>query len=100
MLTGTVDVADALPVQPDIVTALSTVVLSPIATSVPLVCAVQVPAGLTCQANVAEPDLVGLELSVAVTVTDELPAVVGVPEIVPVEALIDRPAGKPVADHA
>src|ERR1700733_13405438 len=35
--------------------------------------------------------------SVAVTVTLLLPAVVGVPEIRPVEELIDRPAGRPVA---
>jgi len=37
--------------------------------------------------------------SVAVTVTELTPAVVGVPEIVPVELLIDRPAGSPVAVH-
>ena len=36
-------------------------------------------------------------VSVAVTVTDDVPAVVGVPEISPVEALIDSPAGSPVA---
>ena len=36
-------------------------------------------------------------VSVAVTVTLELPAAVGVPEIRPVEELIDRPAGRPVA---
>ena len=38
-------------------------------------------------------------LSLARTVTDEEPAVVGVPETTPVEALMDRPAGRPVADH-
>jgi len=32
-----------------------------------------------------------------VTVTDELPGVVGVPEMVPVELSIDSPAGRPVA---
>ena len=53
------------------------------------------PAGLTVQVNDAVPD--GPVESVAVTVTDEVPAVVGVPEIRPVEALIDRPAGSPVA---
>ena len=37
--------------------------------------------------------------SVAVTVTEEVPAVVGVPVTVPVEALIDSPAGRPVADQ-
>ncbi len=36
--------------------------------------------------------------SVAVTVTEEVPAVVGVPEIRPVEELIDRPAGRPLAE--
>ena len=35
-------------------------------------------------------------MSVAVTVTLEVPGVVGVPEISP-EELIDRPAGRPVA---
>ena len=35
--------------------------------------------------------------SVAVTVTLDVPAVVGVPEIRPVAELIDRPAGSPVA---
>ena len=33
----------------------------------------------------------------AVTVTLEVPAVVGVPEISPVEELMDSPAGRPVA---
>ena len=36
-------------------------------------------------------------VSVTVTVTDDVPAVVGVPLIRPVEALIDSPAGRPVA---
>ena len=36
-------------------------------------------------------------VSVAVTVTLEVPAVVGVPEISPVEELIDSPAGRPLA---
>ena len=31
-------------------------------------------------------------------VTDEVPAVVGVPEMTPVEALSERPAGRPVAE--
>jgi hypothetical protein len=35
--------------------------------------------------------------SVAVTVTFDVPAVVGVPEIRPVDELMDRPAGSPVA---
>jgi len=37
--------------------------------------------------------------SVTLTTTVDVPAAVGVPEIVPVEELIDRPAGRPVADH-
>ena len=47
------------------------------------------------QVKVADPE--APVLSVAVTVTLEVPAVVGVPVISPVEELIDRPAGSPVA---
>ena len=51
----------------------------------------------TVQENVAEPFApLG---SPAVTVTDEVPGVVGVPVMVPVEELIDSPAGRPVADQ-
>ena len=50
--------------------------------------------GLTVQPNVVEP-LAGPEE--AVTVTVEVPAVVGVPVISP-EELIDSPAGRPVAE--
>jgi hypothetical protein len=39
------------------------------------------------------------ELSVAVTVTELGPAVVGVPDTVPVPELTERPAGRPVADQ-
>ena len=39
------------------------------------------------------------EPSVAVTVTLYVPATVGVPEMEPVEELIDRPAGNPEVDH-
>src|SRR5580700_2847305 len=53
------------------------------------------PAGFTVQLNVAEPD--APVVSLAVTVTVEVPAVVGVPEISPDEELIDSPAGSPVA---
>jgi len=49
------------------------------------------------QVNVAEPTAPAL--SVAVTVTEQAHAVVGVPVTDPVEVLIDRPAGRPVADH-
>src|SRR5580698_7086328 len=50
---------------------------------------------LTVQLNEAVP--FAPVVSVAVTVTLEVPAVVGVPLITPVEALIDSPAGRPVA---
>jgi len=48
----------------------------------------------TLQLNVAWPS--GPEASVAVTVTVESPAVVGVPEISPLDWLIPRPAGSPL----
>src|SRR6185369_9211466 len=57
----------------------------------------QPPVVPTVQLNDAVPEW--LALSVAVTVTFEVPAVVAVPEIVPVEELIDRPAGRPEADQ-
>ena len=58
--------------------------------------AVQLPAaGLIVQLNEALPD--GPLASFAVTVTLEVAAVVGVPVINPVELLIARPAGSPVA---
>jgi hypothetical protein len=49
------------------------------------------------QLNVADP--VWPAESVAVTVTEVVPAVVGVPVTAPVAELIERPAGRPVADH-
>src|SRR5215472_16136186 len=54
-----------------------------------------VPALLTVQLKVAEPE--APVVSVAVAVTLPLPAAVGVPEISPVEELMDSPAGSPVA---
>src|ERR1700758_2703108 len=53
------------------------------------------PAGLIVQGNDVEPD--ALVESVAVTVTLNVPAVDGVPEIRPEDALIDSPVGRPVA---
>src|SRR5579863_8631438 len=50
---------------------------------------------LTVQLNEADP--VAPVVSFAVTVTLEVPAVVGVPEISPVVELIDSPAGRPAA---
>ena len=47
------------------------------------------------QVKLAEPEVP--VVSVAVTVTFGVPAVVGVPEINPVAELIDSPAGRPVA---
>ena len=43
--------------------------------------------------NVADPDVP----AVAVTVTEKVPTVVGVPVIAPVAALIARPPGSPLA---
>src|SRR6516164_1726853 len=50
---------------------------------------------LIVQVKVADPE--APVLSVAVTVTVEAPGVVGLPVISPVEELIERPAGRPVA---
>src|SRR5262245_43304893 len=57
----------------------------------------QVPAGLMTQVNgwLAEPDA----LSVTVATTEKVPAVVGVPEMTPVEALMVLPGGSPVAEN-
>ena len=49
------------------------------------------------QANDVEPE--APEPSVAVSVTEHVQAVVGVPVTVPVEPSIDSPAGRPVADQ-
>jgi hypothetical protein len=54
-------------------------------------------AGFTVQVNDADP--VAPVASLAETVTLLVPAAVGVPEISPVEELIDRPAGRPVAEY-
>ena len=53
------------------------------------------PLALTVQVKAAVP--LAPVPSVTVTVTLELPAVVGVPVIAPVVELIDRPAGRPAA---
>jgi hypothetical protein len=53
------------------------------------------PALVTVHVNDVLPDA-PVE-SVALTVTLEVPAVVGVPEMRPLELLIDSPAGSPVA---
>src|SRR5580658_4976047 len=59
--------------------------------------AVQLPlVGFTVQVKPADP--LAPVVSFAVTVTDEVPAVVGEPEMRP-EVLTDRPAGSPVADQ-
>ena len=52
-------------------------------------------AAVTVQVNLVVPK--APVVSVAVTVTEDEPATVGVPEINPVDALIDNPAGKPEA---
>src|SRR3954447_26267059 len=55
------------------------------------------PPGPIVQLNDAEPD--ALVVSRTVTVTDEVLLAVGVPEISPLPALIDSPAGRPVAEY-
>ena len=59
--------------------------LAPIEKSLPLI----------IQLNEVLPD--APVVSVAVTLAEYVPAVVGVPEITPVELLIDSPLGRPVA---
>ena len=58
---------------------------------------VQPPPEVMVQVKLAVP--VRDAASVTVTVTFEVPLVVGLPEMRPVEELIDRPAGSPVADQ-
>jgi hypothetical protein len=58
-------------------------------------CAGQVAVVVTVQPNEADPEAPVVSLAVTVTLDD--PAVVGVPETSPDEELIDRPAGRPVA---
>src|SRR5450755_3219106 len=53
------------------------------------------PPAVTVQLNEADPE--APVVSLAVTVTLEVPAVVGVPEIRPEEELMDSPAGRPAA---
>src|SRR3954470_21870167 len=55
------------------------------------------PVPLTVQLNVVEP--AAPVLSFAVTVTEVVPAVVGVPEIRPLDAFSDSPAGSVVDVH-
>jgi hypothetical protein len=46
-----------------------------------------------------EADCCGVAASVTVSETLNVPAVVGVPAMSPVDALIERPAGNPLADQ-
>src|SRR6266516_5988588 len=58
----------------------------------------QDPAGLMVQLKVWLALACGLALSRTVAVTEEVPAVLGVPEMTPVDALMLRPGGSPVAE--
>jgi hypothetical protein len=49
--------------------------------------------------QVNEADPAALVVSVAVTTAVDDPADVGVPDTIPVEGSMDRPEGRPVADH-
>src|SRR6185437_2426334 len=57
----------------------------------------QVPPPLEVTAQLKDVEAVAPVPSFAVTVTLDVPVAVGVPEIKPVEELIDRPAGRPLA---
>ncbi len=72
----------AVPTVPDWLPGLVTVIVLPV---------------VELMVQVKDADPVAPVVSFAVTVTLLVPAVVGVPEIRPVEELIDRPAGRPVA---
>jgi hypothetical protein len=63
----------------------------------PSSCAAVQPELAELMVQVKEADPEAPVVSFAVTVTLYVAAVVGVPEIRPVEELIDRPAGSPVA---
>jgi hypothetical protein len=54
------------------------------------------PRAIAAAPGLGVPDVTLLEL-IAVTVTTDVPGVVGIPEISPVALLIDRPSGKPAA---
>ena len=56
------------------------------------------PAIVSCGVEVAD-STVGLLESVTVIVTRPVPAAAGVPEIAPVELLIDNPPGRPLAAY-
>ncbi len=49
--------------------------------------------------NVFETETAGVAESVTVTMAENDPLTVGVPEMTPVPAAMDKPAGKPVADQ-
>src|SRR5689334_9593484 len=95
MCTSTLLVADALPVQPETTIDDDTVELSGISTWVPLVW-VPHEAEPTVHVNEALPEPPAAAVAVAVTLY--VPATEAVPETRPDE-LIDRPVGRPVADH-
>src|SRR3954469_8151364 len=97
MLTPTARVLGALPARPETLTAEYTAApASGTGTSVVFLKTLP-PTAETPQPKVAEPAT--LEESLTLTVTVLRPTAVGVPEIRPVVALIDRPAGRPVAEY-
>jgi hypothetical protein len=92
-------VADQVSVWPDwlSVAELVTAVMAVPVTADLLPGLVTVTVLVTFQVNDVVPDW--LEGSVAVRVTENVPGVVGVPVIDPEAVLMDRPAGRPVADQ-
>ena len=55
--------------------------------------------GAIVKDKVFEVETGGVAESATVTTAEKAPLAVGVPEITPVPAAIDKPAGKPVADQ-
>jgi hypothetical protein len=82
-------VTDSAPPEPEVAHPLRFPVSNPPLTIPP-------PELLTVQVNEALPE--APVVSVAVTVTEDVPAVVGVPLIRPLELLIESPGGNPLAE--
>src|SRR3981189_810921 len=97
MSTATFSVLGALPLRLTVIGEVTAAPASGIGTSSAFSKTMPPPAGLTVQVKAAVP--VFFAESVTVTVTLCVPVAVGVPEIRPVLALIDRPAGSPLAAY-
>ena len=95
---GRAEAAHAVMEAPDeLVDATGLKEMTPLVTLVLEPGLVTVMAPETFQVKVADPAKVGVELSVAVMVTEHAHEDVGVPVMDPVEELIESPAGRPTA---